>query len=188
MLRPWLKPFLGRCFANFEVAFWDSKSVGYMDDVVSTMLSRLLGPLSPVPLFVWSGKHCEVQEIEDGAPKVWEKNLSLVYSKWLCFNALNTVIVDSKMCWVGCNADVNVISSTPFYINLLRSLSDDKDYLKCYMWPLLEVLNQCQDVPAFWSKYPQIVIESMEQMIQKQHSGKPYEFLDILEGEGAWTS
>ena len=37
VFRPWLHAFLSHCFIHFAVAFWGSKSVAYMDEVVPTM-------------------------------------------------------------------------------------------------------------------------------------------------------
>jgi hypothetical protein len=50
--RPGMKKFLSRCFLNFEVAFWGSKSARYMEDVVPAMLSRLKDSSKYVPAFV----------------------------------------------------------------------------------------------------------------------------------------
>jgi hypothetical protein len=74
--------------------------------------------------------------------------------------------------------------STPFYGKWLRTLTDDREYLKCYLWPVLEAFWKCSDVTAFRRKYPGIGNESISQMLQKRRSGLPYEFLDVVEGEG----
>jgi hypothetical protein len=39
---------------------------------------------------------------------------------------------------VGCNAPGNVIIMTPFYVYNLEKLGDDGNYLKVFLWPLLE--------------------------------------------------
>jgi hypothetical protein len=53
--RPWMAEFLSQCFLTFKVAFWDSKSARYMEDMVSVMLGRLKGQQDRVSCFVWSG-------------------------------------------------------------------------------------------------------------------------------------
>jgi len=52
VFKPWLKPFLYRCFEFFSIAFWGSKSHPYIDDVVLTMLGGLKG-VKATPLFTW---------------------------------------------------------------------------------------------------------------------------------------
>jgi hypothetical protein len=55
VFRPWLVEFLSNCFKNFKVAFWGSKSEGYMQEIAPAMLGRLKGGTGCSPCFVWSG-------------------------------------------------------------------------------------------------------------------------------------
>jgi hypothetical protein len=112
------------------------------------------------------------------------KNLNVVYEGWPLFTVANKIIVDSKKERVECNPEANIVINSPFYVKWLRTLVDDKEYLKRYLWPLLEAFWKCPDVASFRSTYPQIVNESMGEMIQKRRNGTPYEFLDVVEGEG----
>jgi hypothetical protein len=48
---PWLVEFLSRCFKNFEVAFWLSKSKLYMAEIVPTLLGRMKDSKNYAPLF-----------------------------------------------------------------------------------------------------------------------------------------
>ena len=82
VFRPWLKPFLSQCFVHFVVAFWDSKSTSFMEDVVPSMMGGPLRGLNLKPLFKWSGKQCEFFDGGDGAGTRWRKNLSKVYATW----------------------------------------------------------------------------------------------------------
>jgi hypothetical protein len=68
IFQPGFIDFSTRCFVHFEVAFWDSKSEVYMDDIVPVMLGRMKEGSTFKPLFVWSGKECEVTKFEDGIP------------------------------------------------------------------------------------------------------------------------
>jgi hypothetical protein len=45
-----------------------------MDDIVPTMLGRMKEGTTFKPLFVWSGKECEVTKFEDGILE-WGKPL-----------------------------------------------------------------------------------------------------------------
>ena len=148
VFRPWLKSFLTRCFQSFIVAFWGSGSREHMDDVLPTMLRGVKGVIA-APLFLWSGEHGESSHAEKGTSSEWGKQLEAVYATWPNFNAANTIIVDSKASRVECNPDANVIISTPFYVKWMCNLADDKEYLKRYLWPLLEAFDQCGDVAAF---------------------------------------
>jgi hypothetical protein len=56
IFRPWLIEFLRRCFINFNVAFWGSKSEGYMDEIAVVVLSWLKDGHMFKPHFVWSRK------------------------------------------------------------------------------------------------------------------------------------
>jgi hypothetical protein len=46
-----------------------------MDDIVPTMLGRMKEGTTFKPLFVWSGKECEVTKFEDGILLEWGKPL-----------------------------------------------------------------------------------------------------------------
>jgi hypothetical protein len=184
VMRPWLKPFLSRCFLHFNVAFWGSSSESYMADVVPRMLAGLTGPFE-VPLFSWATKHSGGLEGEDGNPALGEKNLSKVYDNWPEFSASNTVIVDSKLSRVACNPSTNVLITVPFYVKWLRTLADDKDYLKTYLWPLLEALSCNPNIPSFRAKYPEIGTDCVAHMLDKRRTHSGYEFLSQFPGEEA---
>jgi hypothetical protein len=94
IFRPGLIDFMNRCFIHFEVAFWSSKSEAYMDDIVPTILGRLKDWKTFTPLFVWSGKECDVTKWNDGMPVEWEKPLRKVYKCFPHFSEANTVIID----------------------------------------------------------------------------------------------
>jgi hypothetical protein len=130
IFRPWLLQFLSRCFTNFIVAFWGSKSECYMDEIAAAVLSRLKDGQLFKPLFVWSGKHCDPTDFDDGEPICWGKPLSKVFNLWLTFNLSNSVIGDHKSNRVGCNPVTNVIIPNPFYIEGMRKLENDKCFLK----------------------------------------------------------
>jgi hypothetical protein len=108
-----------------------------MADVVPVMLGRVKGQHSCVPCFVWSAQDCEPVhsgkrgQIDGGKP------LDRVYSRWLCWNASNTVIVDHNLGHIACNPRANIITPNAFYVEHLQKLGDDKNYLKSTLWPLL---------------------------------------------------
>jgi hypothetical protein len=54
----------------------------------------------------------------------------------------------------------NVIIPTPFYIEYMLKLEDDRNYLKTWLWPLLEGLFASADVAQFKSFYPSSFLES----------------------------
>jgi hypothetical protein len=146
VFRPWLREFLRRCFINFIVAFWGSKSECYMDEVTAAVLTGLKDGQSFKPLFVWSGKHCDTTDFEDGAPICWGKPLSKVFQLWPVFNLSITVIMDHKSFRVGYNPLANVIIPTLFYVQGMEKLEEDKKYLKSYLWPLLEKFFASVDI------------------------------------------
>jgi hypothetical protein len=82
--RPWLFEFLDRCFTNFTVAFWGSKSDSYMADIVPSLLGRLRGDKGFAPLFVWSSRDCQPIEFKDGIPVMWGKPLERVFQHRPC--------------------------------------------------------------------------------------------------------
>jgi hypothetical protein len=156
-----------------------------MSDVVSAMLSGFYSrALDRDPLFCWSciGNEETVEEQPSG--NLGEKNLSVVYKRYPEFTAENTFIVDSKSCRVLCNCEKNVVISNPFYVKWLRTLADDREYLKCYLWPLLEAFWRCPDVNTFRAKYPQVVNESKSEWLLNRRRGTGYDFLDLVGGEG----
>jgi hypothetical protein len=146
VFRPWLLEFLRRCFINFTVAFWGSKSECYMDEVAAAVLTRLKDGQSFKPLFVWSGKECDATDFDDGAPISWGKPLSKVFNLWPVFNFSNILIVDHKSFRVGSNPMANVIIPTAFYVQDLGNLEEDNNYLKSCLWPLLEGFFASEDI------------------------------------------
>lgn len=156
-----------------------------MDDILPTVMDGQKGRPNSIPLFAWSGKQCEFWDGEDGDPPSWGKNLRKVYAEWPQYSAQNTMIIESKLCRVASNPPTNVIVSTPFYVAEMSKLADDNDYLKCYLWPLLQAFEKCLDVPTFRAKYPNILPESTDDVLAKRRLGSLYEFLDFVEGEGA---
>jgi hypothetical protein len=83
--------FLNQCFMSFEVAFWDSKSAKYMQDMVTVILAMLKEKEDCVPQFVWSAQECERTELGDGATIEGAKPVEAMYKRWPCWNASNTV-------------------------------------------------------------------------------------------------
>jgi hypothetical protein len=136
--RPWLADFLRRCFKHFECAFWDNKSITYMEEIVPAMLHRVNENGNLVPLFVWSQRECKSIQFEGGAPTVWGKPLWRVFDQWPWWNNSNTIIIDHKLERVGCNCGANVIVTRPFYVVDMEKLGDDMLHLKSSVWPMLE--------------------------------------------------
>jgi hypothetical protein len=97
--RPWMAEFLSQCFLTFKVVLWSSKSVQYMADMVMVMLSRIKGQHSCVPYFMWSAQDCEPVDNGEGGQSDGGKPLGRLYSRWPCWNASNTVIIDHNL---GC--------------------------------------------------------------------------------------
>ena len=184
-LRPWLQPLLSRCFLNFTVGFWGSKSEAYMDDVVSTMLGRHSGGPLFKPLFVWSGKYCDAVEFEGDKPSSWEKPLSKVYKKWPQFSASNTIIIDNKASRVSCNPAANTFIAKPFYVADVAKLGDDRNYLKCTLWPLLEALYVAKDVTEIHSQGEAVVHDELvEEGPHLETISDTNDSIESLEGEG----
>jgi hypothetical protein len=184
IFRPWLLEFLRRCFINFTVAFWGSKSECYMDEVTAAVLTCLKDGQSFKPLFVWSGKDCEATDFDDGAPICWGKPLSKVFNIWPVFNLSNTVIVDHKSFRVGCNPMANVIIPTAFYVQDLGNLEDDNNYLKSCLWPLLEGFFASEDIAQFRSYYPGSFLESNTTVAKVYELQGQSGIVDFVEGEG----
>jgi hypothetical protein len=101
-----------------------------MDEIIAAVLAPLKDGPSFKPLFVWSGKHCEATNFDDGASICWGKPLSKVFEQWPAFNLSNSIIVDHKSYKVGCNPMVNVIIPTPFYVQDMGKVDEDNSYLK----------------------------------------------------------
>jgi hypothetical protein len=184
IFRPSLLEFLRRCFINFTVAFWGSKSECYMDEVAAAVLTCLKDGQSFKPLFVWSGKDCEATDFDDGAPICWGKPLSKVFNIWPVFNLSNSVIVDHKSFRVGCNPMANVIIPTAFYVQDLGNLEDDNNYLKSCLWPLLEGFFASEDIAQFRSYYPGSFLESNTTVAKVYELQGQSGIVDFVEGEG----
>ena len=74
-----------------------------MDEIAAAVLSQLKDGHMFEPLFVWSGKHCESTNFEDGEPICWGKPLSKVFHMWPTFNFSKNVVVDQKCYRLECN-------------------------------------------------------------------------------------
>jgi hypothetical protein len=146
VFRPGLIDFMNKYFVHFEVAFWGSKSEVYMDDVVPSILQRMKEGSTFRPLFVWSGKECEVTKFEDGIPLKWGKPLWKVFWQYPAFNHTNTVMIDHKTCRLGGNPAANLIVPTAFYVAEVQKLGDDKAFLRVCLWPTLQALYKSEDI------------------------------------------
>jgi hypothetical protein len=153
VFRPWLVEFIDKCFRNFRVAFWGIKSTSNMEDVVASMLRKFNGLGSHKPVFIWSAKECEEVSENVGAAR-WKKPLSKVWEMWPEWNEGNTVIIDHHRAMVECNADANIIIPPPFYVEDIRKLADDNNYLRFGLWPLLKGLVDSFDVHKHGSVLP----------------------------------
>ena len=153
VFRPWLIEFLDRCFKNFKVAFWGIKSLGSMEDVVAVMMRRFEGMDSHKPLFCWSAKECVDVSNDSGKPK-WKKPLSKVWTNWPSWDASNTLIIDHIGALVDCNPIANIVIPPSFYVENLRKLADDKNYLRLNLWPLLESLAGSPNIQQFRGVLP----------------------------------
>ena len=153
VFRPWLTEFLDRCFSKFKVAFWGIKSLRNMEDVVAEMMRRFEGMESHKPLFCWSAKECEDVSHNSGKPK-WKKPLSKVWTTWPLWNESNTMIIDHIGALVDCNPIANIIIPPAFYVEDLKKLADDKNYLRQNLWPLLESLAGSPNVQQFRGVLP----------------------------------
>jgi hypothetical protein len=54
LIRSWINELLLKCFKNFKVGFWGSKSKSYMDEMVLALLKRVKSTEPLVPAFVSS--------------------------------------------------------------------------------------------------------------------------------------
>jgi hypothetical protein len=182
--RPWLVKFLVRCFLNFNVSFWDSKSEVYMQEVLATVLGRTKEITNCTPLFVWSGKECEVTACEDGVPVIWGKPLEKVFRSYPDFNHSNTVIVDHRICRLGGNSAANLIIPTAFYVAEMQKLGDDKGFLKGCLWPLLQGLYRCKDIKHFRTHYPDNVVDPAVKVQKLCGTEETSASTKTVEGEG----
>jgi hypothetical protein len=157
-IRPWLPKFLAKCFVNFRVAFWGSKSKGYMDEVIPAMLGRVKCKEPVVPAFVWSMAECEQIQWWNNDPVAWGCPLEIVFRKWPQWNLSNIVIIDYNSLCVNCNPRANVIIPTPFYLAQLTKLGEDEQFLKTSMWPQLAGLFGAADMEDFETHFPELRI------------------------------
>jgi hypothetical protein len=67
------------------------------------MLARMKDGGKLNPIFVWSGKECEVTKFEDGIPVTWGKPLQKVFWRYLDFSHSNTVMIDHNTARLGGN-------------------------------------------------------------------------------------
>jgi hypothetical protein len=186
--RPWMADFRKQCFLTFKVAFWGSKNAQYMVDVVSIMLGRVKGKHSCVPCFIWSAQDYEPVDSGEGGQIDGGKPLDRVYSRWPCWNASNTVIINHNLGRIACNPRANIITPNAFYVEHLQKLGDDKNYLKSTLWPLLQDFFDADDVEEFRRDFP-CTVGLSENALREEHQ----EFIssDIqgcLQGEGTGGS
>ena len=153
VFRPWLTEFLDMCFSKFKVVFWGIKSLRNMEEVVAEMMRRFEGMESHKPLFCWSAKECEDVSHNSGKPK-WKKPLSKVWTTWPLWNESNTMIIDHIGALVDCNPIANIIIPPAFYVEDLKKLADDKNYLRLNLWPLLDSLAGSPNVQQFRGVIP----------------------------------
>lgn len=59
VIRPWPIDFIGKCFKNFRVAFWDITRNANMEDIVAEMMRKFGALDSNKPMFCWYAKECE---------------------------------------------------------------------------------------------------------------------------------
>jgi hypothetical protein len=154
-----------------------------MKDVVPEMLAGFYSrAYDRDPLFCWSCSDGSGGELAEGTSG--QKDLSVVYGQFPEFNAQNTLLVDSKSCRVIGNAEDNIFIANPFYVKWLRTLADDREYLKSFLWPLLEAFWRCPDLSTFRAKYPQVVNESKSEWLLNRMRGTGYDFVYMVGGEG----
>jgi hypothetical protein len=117
------------------------------------MMRRVEGLESHKPLFTWSAKECEEHSKNSGVSR-WKKPLSKVWSTYPLWNESNTMIIDHIGAVVNCNPVANIIIPPASYVENMKKLADDKNYLKHLLWPLLESLAGSPDVQQFRSGQP----------------------------------
>ena len=71
--------FLLRCFMNFEVAFWNSKSDAYMVGILPVVMGRFTKENEFRPAFVKFGRQCVPIAYDDGTLSEWDKPLEKVF-------------------------------------------------------------------------------------------------------------
>ena len=128
-----------------------------MEDMVLVMLGRLRGEEDHIPCFVWSGQECEPVECWDVGTFAGGKSLERFYKRWPCWNASNTIIIDYNFGCMACNPRSNIIILCSFYVEQLKKLADDKNYLKSRLWPMLQGLFDAANVQEFNREFPHSV-------------------------------
>jgi hypothetical protein len=161
------------------------KSQVYMGEIVPAMLARMKHGGNFSPVFVWSGKGCEVIQFEDGIPVAWEKPLQKVFWRYPDFSHSNTVMVDHNITRLGGIPSANLIIPTPFYVAELQKLGDDKAFLKGSLWPHLQGFYASQDINHFRQEYPDNVVMRTEEVLKLCDTGTPPNSTEHVEGEGA---
>jgi hypothetical protein len=130
LILPWLSELLCKCFKNFRVGFWGSKSKNYMDEMVPALLGRVRSLEPLIPAFIWSQKECDITQWWNNDPVAWGCPLEAVYRKWPHWNSSNIVIIDHNPSRVSYNPRANVIVVSPFYHAQLTKVGDDNLFLK----------------------------------------------------------
>jgi hypothetical protein len=185
LIRPWLSELLCKCFKNFKVGFWGSKSKRYMDEMVPALLGRVRSPEPLVPAFVWSQKECDVTQWWNNDHVVWGCLLEVVYQKWPHWNSSNTVIIDHNPGQVSCNPRANVIVVSPFYHAQLTKVGDDNLFLKTSLWPQLSGLFALVDMVDFETHYPELRLQEPETIDKESYEDKNIiGDLQSIQGEG----
>jgi hypothetical protein len=181
-----MKEFLLRCFTNFEVAFWNSKSNAYMADILPAVMGRFTKENEFRLVFVWSGRQCAPIAYDDGTPSEWGKPLEKVFQQYPCWSHSNTVIIDHKAQRVGSNPSANVIILTPFYVEKMERLGEDQNFLKSSLWPLLQGLFGSTNVADFRSHFP-LSFHSPNAPVHRLYEKEETSgFIEELEGEGTY--
>jgi len=54
----------------------------YMNDLMPIILERLKDVMYTTSMFVWFGKHCKTQAIEDRYLTKWGKKLETMFTTW----------------------------------------------------------------------------------------------------------
>jgi hypothetical protein len=185
LICPWLSELLCKCFKNFRVGFWGSKSKRYMDEMVPTLLGRVRSPEPLVPAFVWSQKECDVTQWWNNDPVAWGCPLEVVYRTWPHSNSSNTVIIDQNPSRVSCNPRANVIVVSPFYHAQLTKVGDDNLFLKTSLWPQLSGLFALVDMVDFETHYPELRLQEQETIDEESYENKNLSCnLQSVQGEG----
>jgi hypothetical protein len=120
-----------------------------MGEIVPAMLARMKHGGNFNPVFVWSGKECEVTQFEDGIPVAWRKPLQKVFWRYPDFSHSNTVMVDHNITRLGGIPSANLVIPIPFYVAEVQKLGDDKAFLKGSLWPHLQGFYASRDIDHF---------------------------------------